>query len=211
MSALLVQITAGYGPVEVRRFVARLAARLESACEARGLVVQEVVIHGDEAAPRSVELVADGDPASLAGEVGTHALVAESPDRGKNARKRWYASVMTHPVPALEDAPAVDPSDVEITAMRAGGPGGQNVNKTSTAVRARHVPTGIVVRVADERSQKQNVRRALARIASLLGAQRKADAERADKARWSSHARLERGAPVRTYALSARGELVEKP
>ncbi len=90
----VVQVSAGDGPVEVRRFVALLAARIEEACEARGLVVGEVSHRGDEDAPWSVEIVVAGDAsACLGGEVGTHALVTRSPDRGRAARKRWYAGV----------------------------------------------------------------------------------------------------------------------
>ena len=77
MNSYVVQVSAGTGPAEVRRFVAILAARLEGLCEASGLLVGEVAVRGDEAAPRSVEIVVRGDaPALLAGEAGTHALVA---------------------------------------------------------------------------------------------------------------------------------------
>lgn len=209
MKRQIIVISSGYGPVEVRQFVARLGERIESLCEAWGFLVDEVVTHGDEKAPDSVELFVCGDERLLATECGTHALLARSEQRGKASRKRWYASVTCHDAPPLADEMAVviDPREIEMTAMRASGPGGQNVNKTSTAVRIRHLPTGLVVRAADERSQKANVRRALARLSSMLRERDERRAARQQTQKWSTHARLERGFPVRTYTLSVRGDL----
>lgn len=211
MSGSIVQITAGRGPVEVRRFVALLARRIEALVAERGLFAREVVVHGDEQAPWSVEIEVLGDArAALADELGTHALVARSPSRGRAARKRWYAAVLLHPAreeTAIATA-QIDPRDLEISTARAGGPGGQNVNKTQTAVRVKHLPTGISVRVADERSQRSNLARAIARIGARIAADAEARAARSISARHRAHGRLERGAPVRTYGLSPRGELV---
>jgi peptide chain release factor len=209
MNKHIIVVTAGYGPLEVRQFVAQLAERIEVVCEELGLVVEEVVVHGDEHTPGSVDLLVRGDELLLANELGTHALVARSSHRGKASRKRWYASVSLHDAPkvAEEDAAAIDPRDVEITTMRSSGPGGQNVNKTSTAVRIRHLPSGLAVRASDERSQKANLRRAMARLSALLRAREDRHLARQETAKWSSHARIERGQAVRTYTLSHRGEL----
>jgi putative peptide chain release factor H len=205
-----VQVTAGRGPVPARQFVAALAARLEEICAAGGLLVVDVTIHGEEAAPGSVEILVLGDaPRVLAEERGTHALVARSPSRGKAARKRWFAGVWVLAAEeerAMEGA-SIDANDLQITAMRASGPGGQNVNKTSTAVRVLHRPSGITVRMADERSQQQNLRRAVQRIAAkLCEAAERARAE-SEAERRCAHDRVERGAPVRTYQLDRRGGL----
>jgi peptide chain release factor 2/peptide chain release factor len=209
----VIQVSAGDGPVEVRRFVAKLADRLVAICAERGLAVEEVVLRGDDDAPWSVEIVATGDaPVRLAGELGTHALVARSPDRGRAARKRWYAGVSLHAMVETPDAArvAVDPRDLTITATTAPGPGGQHVNKTATAVRVHHRPSGITVRVADERSQRANLRRAAERIATLLGRAAEERRVQGEAARRLAHHRLERGAPVRTYRLGARGALEER-
>jgi len=204
-------VTSGTGPVEARRFVRQLAERLEQLAEARGLEICEVVVHGDAEAPRSVVLRLAGDAAgALAGELGTHALVHRSARRGRAARKRWFVAVALHepagPVPGADPA-AIPRDELIITACRAGGPGGQHVNKVSSAVRVQHVPSGLAVRSAASRSQKANLERALRRLAELL--RERADARRADAvaARRKAHHRLERGRPVRTYHLDDAGEL----
>ncbi len=209
-SRYCLQVTAGRGPEPARQFVAALANRLEEACVSGGLLVLDVTVHGDEAAPGSIEILVVGDaPRVLAVERGTHALVARSPSRGKAARKRWFAGVSLLAA-APERAPGgatLDARDLEVTAMRPSGPGGQNVNKTSTAVRVLHRPSGITVRIADERSQRANLRRAIERIAARL--EEAADRARAEgeAERRGAHDRLERGAPVRTYRLGRRGAL----
>jgi peptide chain release factor 2/peptide chain release factor len=210
MTRHVVQVSAGHGPVEVRRFVARLAARLEALCEACGLVVEEAAFRGEEQAPWSVDLTVRGDaPALLAGELGTHALVARSPDRGRASRKRWYAGVSVHPFAeaAAEARIRVDPADLEISATTAPGPGGQHVNNTATSVRVRHLPSGVTVRVSDERSQRANLERAIQRICHRLACLEAARRAEGEAARRLSHHRVERGAPVRTYRLGTSGEL----
>jgi protein subunit release factor B len=208
-------ITSGVGPAEARRFVAQLAARLEQLAEARGLEVREVIASGGDAdAPRSITLRVRGDVlGQLAGELGTHLLVQRSAARGRASRKRWFAAVSFHASTA--DDPDADittiPRDaLVITACRAGGPGGQHVNKVSSAVRVQHLPSGIAIRSAGARSQKANLDQALRRLVGLL--RDRADARRADDdaRRRGAHYQLERGRAVRTYQLDGDGVLVEQ-
>lgn len=208
MSAIL-QISAGTGPVEVRRFVALLAEYWAARCEERGASVVEVVVFGQEAAPASVEIHLLATPACIQGIEGTHALVARSENRGKKARKRWYAGACLR-----EGAGALVPGstevrreDVTITAMRAAGPGGQKVNKTSSAVRVHHAASGVTVRAASERSQRDNISAALRRIAEIVAARANERAAQDKAGRRIAHYRVERGRPVYTYELDRSGGL----
>jgi peptide chain release factor 2/peptide chain release factor len=116
--------------------------------------------------------------------------------------------VSLHPLPQSEAAGAeIDPRDLHVTATTATGPGGQHVNNTATAVRVRHRPSGITVRVAGERSQRANLKQAVERIAALLRSAREEESAAGVATRRMSHHRLTRGAPVRTYRLGARGAL----
>lgn len=191
-------ISSGLGPVEVRAFVAALAVAIESMARDRGVLVAHRVVHGPLEAPSSIDLALEGPCARLSDLVGTHALLARSATRGKRDRKRWFAGVRIAATAAI--APLeIDPRDVVIDACRSSGAGGQHVQKTASAVRALHRPSGISIRVENERSQHQNRSVALARLAEVL-AERARHAKASDaKHRRLACLRVERGLPVRTW------------
>lgn len=206
MTHWIIQVSAGVGPVEVREFVALLAHVLQDRCVEKGLAIHSVTTQGPEDAPRSVELVVAGPAREALGEcVGTHVLVARSTRRGRRARKRWFAGVSIHKQQAGCDGQVdIRPSEVEITAARAGGPGGQHVNTTDSAVRVRHKPTGIAVRVATERSQHRNRSIAMARLSAILGQQaEKAQALRS-QGRRLAHYQFERGSAIQEWTIDPR-------
>jgi peptide chain release factor len=201
-------VTAGRGPAECRIAVVNTLAAMAREAETSGLDLD--VAAGpdlDGHGPASAIAVVSGDGAALFAErwSGSIQWTAESPLRPRHKRKNWFIGVVALPdlpPPAgegREGAASLDLREVRFEAFRAGGPGGQHQNKTESAVRAVHVPSGLAAVARDGRSQHRNKMVAVDRLAMLLRTLQEVAATADRQAVHLNHDRLERGNPVRRF------------
>jgi peptide chain release factor len=195
------QVTSGRGPAECQLAVAHLLVVIRREAESLGLAAEIIAAEPGEGAGMLLSGLIAVSGAGAAGFAtrwqGSVQWIARSPVRPNHKRRNWFAGVTALLPPAASDH--LDPRDVTYEAMRAGGPGGQHVNKTESAVRARHGPTGLSVVAREERSQAMNRRLALARLGQLIAARAEAATAASEAALWERHDQLERGNPVRVF------------
>jgi peptide chain release factor 2 len=166
-----IDIQAGAGGTEACDWAAMLLRQYLKYCERKGFkaeVLEET--EGDVAGIRSASLKVEGDYAygQLRTETGVHRLVRKSPFDSSGGRHTSFASLFVYPEIDESIEIAINPADVRTDTYRASGAGGQHINKTDSAVRLTHVPTGIVVQCQNDRSQHRNRDEAWAMLRSRL-------------------------------------------
>ncbi|CAN0141959.1 unnamed protein product [Ectocarpus sp. 12 AP-2014] len=159
-------IMAGAGGTEAQDWAEMLQRMYIRFFQRRGFKYKMVEEEsGEVAGIKSCEMQVEGDFAYgyLAGEKGTHRLVRQSPFNAQAKRQTSFAGVESFPIIEQDDLSdlVVPEGELEVSTMRSGGSGGQNVNKVETGVRMKHIPTGIAVRCTQERSQMLNKELAL--------------------------------------------------
>ncbi len=171
---VMLQISTAQGPAECRMFARFVLQQIVKQAADKGVHADILQEQADRHGLLSATLELEGAHAEevLAAWQGTLQWICPSPLRPKHPRKNWYIGVSALPV--LPESVAVD-DGVVFQTCRAGGKGGQHVNKTESAVRATHTASGISVRVESERSQHANKKLALALLAQKL-AERQSEA-----------------------------------
>jgi peptide chain release factor 2 len=200
----LVTVNAGAGGTDAQDW-AEMVLRMEMRwAEKRGFVVELLEASpGEEAGIKSATFRVRGENAyGLYGsEKGVHRLVRLSPFDSANRRQTSFAGVEVSPVVEETADVQIEDDDLQIDTYRASGAGGQHVNKTDSAVRITHIPTGVVVQCQNERSQTQNRQTAMAMLRAKL-AEREERARQAEIAREKGDAQdVNFGSQIRSYVL----------
>jgi len=200
----IVSINAGAGGTEACDWAQMLFRMYTRWVEKHGYTLQMVdLMQGEEAGIKNATFIVQGGYAYgyLKAESGVHRLVRISPFDANKRRHTSFASMDV--IAEVEDAPEIEikDADIRIDAYRAGGAGGQHVNKTSSAIRITHLVTGIVTQCQNERSQFQNKQVAMKVLKARLYERLRQEKEAALSSKYGPKKKIEWGSQIRSYVF----------
>lgn len=207
------QLSAGQGPKECGWVVVQLIRRLIQDARQHGFLAELVESLAFDKALRNQDLIEvdaclsgliriEGKHVERYAKTWTGAIKwqGESPYRPKHKRCNWFVGVEQVFMSAENEIDLKQLArETTVETMRSSGPGGQHVNKTSSAVRITHQPTGIQIRVESDRSQHRNRQLAMERLCLMLAAGEQAQGRAQVRDRWLKHYQVKRGDPIRIF------------